>query len=353
VRGPTTHQLWRFAAHVKGLSREFGVCYSCGGAIQATVSLCPHCNRPQQPPANADAFLEGQGDAPAKQLKQADPVMRELEMTPLAADDVIVPPLMPLQGKDNRRDTLARRDELDASISDDERAKKAEGFLSPADLAAAFNLDFRPKGGAASARKTQRQAEPARRGYRPKRGRWKWVVAIVLLVLIGLAAAAVALRPPWRNSAVTISQQAVTWSKQKWAQFTAPDPIRPPVHSAATTNPTDLDVSSSAGIPQTQPAAGSSDVSVPASTEGTKSKWDQLLKPEADGKAPATVDPNALYKQGTLDDTRSLYRAALESERRGDYADAVKKFEQIKEYPPELRQHDLELQLSRARQHLQ
>src|SRR5262245_17436356 len=23
VRGPTTHQLWRFAAHVKGLSREF------------------------------------------------------------------------------------------------------------------------------------------------------------------------------------------------------------------------------------------------------------------------------------------------------------------------------------------
>ena len=26
VRGPTTHQLWRFAAHVKGLSREFGLC---------------------------------------------------------------------------------------------------------------------------------------------------------------------------------------------------------------------------------------------------------------------------------------------------------------------------------------
>ena len=63
VRGPTSHQLWRFAAHVKGLSREFGVCYSCGGAIQPSVNLCPHCNRPQQPPANADAFIEGQGDA--------------------------------------------------------------------------------------------------------------------------------------------------------------------------------------------------------------------------------------------------------------------------------------------------
>ena len=33
VRGPTTHQLWRFACQVKGLSREFGVCYSCGGSI--------------------------------------------------------------------------------------------------------------------------------------------------------------------------------------------------------------------------------------------------------------------------------------------------------------------------------
>src|SRR3954462_13959005 len=30
VRGPTTHQLWRFAGNVKGLSREFGLCYSCG-----------------------------------------------------------------------------------------------------------------------------------------------------------------------------------------------------------------------------------------------------------------------------------------------------------------------------------
>ncbi|HEX8914157.1 MAG TPA: hypothetical protein VF796_17545, partial [Humisphaera sp.] len=41
VRGPTTHQLWRFAAHVKGLSREFGICYSCGTTVDAAASLCP------------------------------------------------------------------------------------------------------------------------------------------------------------------------------------------------------------------------------------------------------------------------------------------------------------------------
>ena len=59
VRGPTTHQLWRFAAHVKGLSREFGVCYSCGGSMERGGNLCPHCNRLQEPPIHPDTLLEG------------------------------------------------------------------------------------------------------------------------------------------------------------------------------------------------------------------------------------------------------------------------------------------------------
>src|SRR5438105_1721814 len=41
IRGPTTHQLWRFAAQVKGLSREFGLCYSCGGEIARDANQCP------------------------------------------------------------------------------------------------------------------------------------------------------------------------------------------------------------------------------------------------------------------------------------------------------------------------
>ena len=58
VRGPTTHQLWRFASHVKGLSREFGLCYSCGGSISPQAQVCPQCNRLQDPPPAADSFLE-------------------------------------------------------------------------------------------------------------------------------------------------------------------------------------------------------------------------------------------------------------------------------------------------------
>jgi hypothetical protein len=67
VRGPTTHQLWRFAAQVKGLSREFGVCYSCGASIDRTAGICPQCNRAQDPPPNPDVLLESgkEGAAPA------------------------------------------------------------------------------------------------------------------------------------------------------------------------------------------------------------------------------------------------------------------------------------------------
>lgn len=65
VRGPTTHQLWRFAAHVRGLSREFGICYSCGEALEKTATICPHCDRTQDAPADADALLEPRGNASA------------------------------------------------------------------------------------------------------------------------------------------------------------------------------------------------------------------------------------------------------------------------------------------------
>jgi hypothetical protein len=63
VRGPTTHQLWRYAAHVKGLSREFGVCYSCGESIDKTAAHCPHCDRAQEPMGNPDALLEAREPA--------------------------------------------------------------------------------------------------------------------------------------------------------------------------------------------------------------------------------------------------------------------------------------------------
>ena len=45
------------------LSREFGVCYSCATALEKTASVCPNCNRLQEPPSetleNRIAIAEG------------------------------------------------------------------------------------------------------------------------------------------------------------------------------------------------------------------------------------------------------------------------------------------------------
>ena len=76
VRGPTTHQLWRFAAHVKGLSREFGMCFSCGSVMETTANICPQCNRLQEPPVNPDVLLENDSEESSPASRQ--PVFREL-----------------------------------------------------------------------------------------------------------------------------------------------------------------------------------------------------------------------------------------------------------------------------------
>ncbi len=61
VRGPTTHQLWRYAGQVKGLSREFGACYSCARRVDKAASICPRL----QPPA-------GTAREPRRLLETAD-----------------------------------------------------------------------------------------------------------------------------------------------------------------------------------------------------------------------------------------------------------------------------------------
>lgn len=89
VRGPTTHQLWRFAAHVKGLSREFGLCFSCGSAIDPTANICPQCNRLQEPPVNPDVLLENEGD------DARAPIYRELPSPPAAQQPAVPVPAAP------------------------------------------------------------------------------------------------------------------------------------------------------------------------------------------------------------------------------------------------------------------
>ena len=72
IRGPTTHQFWRFAARVKGISREFGVCFSCGTRLDSKSSECPRCGKSQELPANPDTLLEGDLPVHLRHLAQGE-----------------------------------------------------------------------------------------------------------------------------------------------------------------------------------------------------------------------------------------------------------------------------------------
>lgn len=204
VRGPTTHQLWRFAAHVKGLSREFGLCYSCGSAIEPTANICPQCNRLQEPPVNPDVLLEDRGEdgssaaaagrggspvyrelpAPVEAAKPPTPEPDEAEIvipafgafgpdeaevkpieTPKAPEPApipvpnwfqssppVAPPVQPASSPAPRAASRPPLDENPFSIpSSPPRKKNTNGgggggdtFLSAKELAAAFKLSFDP-----------------------------------------------------------------------------------------------------------------------------------------------------------------------------------------------------------------
>jgi len=333
VRGPTTYQLWRFAAQVKGLSREFGVCYSCGGAIDRSTGVCPNCNRSQEPPANPDVFLEGQETEAAA---GRTPVFRELGGAPMVAEEIggsaagTKPPKAPA-------DSAAH------SSADRSRARKnTDGFLTAQDLAAAFKLNFKPKGRGRSAIHDPQEAWI--RVPPGKRRRWgRYIVVVLLLGAIAAGAYGLHHDPELRSKGLDLGAQAVAWAKQKWSQLhqsarhdhTAPsaDHLRVDVPVAA---------AKPASLPATQPAV-------------QPSPWDLLYAQKEAQASSATVPPPPVkkYRDGTIDDVRELYRAAIDAEAQGDYAMAVKKYQQIKEFPPDLRPRDLDLRLKEARRQAQ
>jgi hypothetical protein len=338
VRGPTTHQLWRFAAHVKGLSREFGICYSCGGAIERTASLCSHCNRLQEPPDNPDVFLEGQ--------EQETPIRpsaprRDAGPTPLAAEDIVVPPLSA-----QRKAAPARTPDDDPSgTGPGEIAKKgsADGFLSPQDLAAAFNLDFRPKGKYARQMQAQAQGQFQQNLRRPRRRRWgRTLFLLLILACAGGIAYALYTRPDWRARVMDYTNQGSAWIKEKWAQFKAP-----PASKAKQAAPVDTATHDAiAPEVQKQPEQKQSDQKTQDQKQSTEksSPWDQFYQNQ---NAPSSA--KAQSSRPTLDDMRKIYWEAIDAEAQGDFASAVKKYEQIKKMPQDLWPRDLDLRLEQAR----
>lgn len=368
VRGPTTQQLWRFAAHVKGLSREFGVCYGCGESITKSTSLCPHCNRPQDPPANPDVFLETNepdraGAAPA-------PVYREIGPIPMVSED----PVVPTAGAHARVDPadpkpMAKGPELRPM------KKGADGFLTAADLAAAFKLDIQqPKG-----RKQRKAAvapiamDPESPIGRPRRKR-RWFRAVLFLLLLGaIGAAAFQYHrdPVFHAQADRWYATASVWTKQKWADLkvaetklqeqphakpkTADQP--PIVVLPAMTEPSQASPASQATQPAVKPSPWDQLYNQPSATGAPAvspaSKTESQPAPNIPSPSVSIEPPPARpAPDGGIDEVRALYRAAIEADGQGDYVTAVKKYEQIKEFPKDLWPRDLDLRLKGSREQI-
>jgi hypothetical protein len=227
IRGPTTFQLWRFAARVKGISREFGLCYSCGAELQRTSTFCPRCSRSQELPPNPDVLLETEPQASKPIFREvarpADPRSlrpRETEQAPTQRSPESA------DGDGNRSprsasqipsaaETMAQLAELPSphdappELQTRPRQRPQEGVLTPRELAAAFSLQYDPT----------MDNSGVRRSRRPLNG---LLTAAILLLVIGGAASTFYFVPSLRERFVA------------WVQDTQPPA---PADSSATISP--------------------------------------------------------------------------------------------------------------------
>ncbi|MCC6424393.1 MAG: hypothetical protein IT447_13025, partial [Phycisphaerales bacterium] len=340
VRGPTTHQLWRFAAHVKGVSREFGLCHGCGAEIETTANICPKCQRLQEPPVNPDVLLETR----QPQVTRAT-VMREVRPAP---EDIVIPPAgerqlpdpvdlsvpqVPTEQEFSR--TPLSSDHLSPMTPPTPRPTGQE-ILTPKELAAVFQLNL----------PSQDQPTAARRPFRMRR-----LIAAAALIILLLGSAYLIYDQAARKSVMAWAEQTYTDIRQMLAPSKV---VAQPEESASPTTPPP------AASPVDQPTAPVAPPTPPV-TPATLIPAPKHDTPVAQTPAPK-VEPPKTEPEPTLNDpsdpdeviqqARILWRNAITAEANGDYALAVKYYEQIKKLPPVAWPGGLDLRLEDARRHL-
>jgi hypothetical protein len=373
VRGPTTHQLWRYAAHVKGLSREFGVCYSCGEALDKTAANCPHCDRAQDPAGNPDALLETR--------ESAAPVVASVPK--LVVDEPVPADSYP----------LATRQSMSATpiLSHAER-------LRTANERAAADARRRPDGRAfsamelAAALQVSPTAAPTQKSH-PVR---TLVITLIIVSILGSVIVGFA-RPDLR-------QQATNWTQTRWnsvsdavANFhlqkpppsdgavpstdtpAAPDnataqaPPAGPAPQPADTFPGQSTVEVSGASAGQQNAAPAPIVSIAPSNATTPSAPPATPAPAVAPQAtpaaapdqPVINSPGPEARAALLPDRPvlisgspssseiwQLHSRGLEAEGRQDWAEALRCYQQIELAPKDLWPGDVKIRLANAQRQL-
>jgi hypothetical protein len=299
IRGPTTHQLWRFAAHVRGISREFSLCYSCGGAIERTASICLHCQRSQEAPAEPDTLLESRSSAPSTQLAPIETVDQ------------------PPASYAARMRELNRNREQGVQESQSARAiaprRPGSRVVSAMELAAAL------------------QNGPSKIiEERPKRSKLK-VAFVLLVLLVAGVAATLYFMPDYRQPAISWLSSAAGKAKAKIASINWPKSAGlATVKPAADAKPTPERL-----LPYSAPIAEPPQPQVEAAPKAAPSP-ETLATPDS-------IDPNI-----AIDQARRLWSQAIDDEARQDFAGAAKKYQQIKQLPSDDWPAGLQLRMDMA-----
>lgn len=321
VRGPTTYQLWRWAAHVRGLSREFGICYSCGGAIERSAAICGHCERPQEPPANPDILVEHPGGPRA-------PVLREVDARP--DDDSQARARLRARARDAERareayaPLPAPQDFESSAVARQQRAqeimRQGDGnVVSAMELAAAFH-------------------DPAGNVEKGRRFRF-WRAIATLLALAAMAGAAVFyFKPEYRQPTLEWTTNAWQTVKDKIASLewnTPPKHDAPPVRHPPRKEvpaPAPPPVDSTAASTDRQPVARTSEPQQPRLVE-----------------TPPPVPVAPMDDNTAIETARSLWSQAIDAEARQDFAAAVSCYEKIQKLQSKAWPGGLQIRLDMAR----
>jgi hypothetical protein len=389
VRGPTTSQLWRFAATVKGLSREFGLCYNCGGDVDKTATLCPHCGRNQQPPPDPDALLETKAPAPTRddnEALSATMMPDETDYTPPPVEPKRPAPVAnpfstsgtvkpqpasvpkPQPAAENPVTAQMRREAQERKeIEEGRRQRETQRdvdrrdptkhvpTLNAAELATAFQLGYK---------------ESAMRPRRHRRSHKKAYVWLTLLMFVGVAVV-VYFKVPAVKSGVDNAYAASEAKVKQWvANAQSPSSEDKKVNEAVDRMtsvppkdpaPKETPKSTTPAIPPTEvkpvepPPVVKNEVKQEPKIEKppvVKDEPKPEVKVETAVIPPPPPPPKKLTDDQAAEQVRKLWRQAMDCESRNDWAGAVSAYEEIKTLPAKVWPAPLDMRLSSAKAQL-
>jgi hypothetical protein len=335
LRGPTTGQFWRHAAKVKGVSREFLLCWNCGSDIAKNARACPNCKRLQEPPLNPDVLLES-GEFSSEELAEAMWSDQPAESSQMGAPPMPRPVPSPVDRLVSRGGV---RRELPAQSFDAPPgalpARPQRGLLNENEV------EDLPHAGLEMA-VFQRPKHP--QAPRPARGLvgkiFKSLFVAVILAGLGVAAMCTldeGFRLRCKGFAVRHFEQARSWiNGGDGSNHSLPTPQG---HSRADAQPV---VQQRVQRP----------VEIPRASETPLERPTRVVTP------PSPSHASAVPAQPTLEQSKmrvwELWKAGVNAEKENDFAGAVKSWEAIKALP--VTEDDLPMNLdariSAAKRHL-